>query len=71
MHEKARGWAASLARTQVDEQGWSVCTGLALHEVEQLLDWLERTGCSSHEFQLDDQGTTVRWRHDPPHPRQG
>lgn len=50
-----------------DEQGWHYRADLALHEVEQLLDWLERSGGTVHEIRLDGQGATVRWRHDPPH----
>ena len=50
-----------------DEQGWHTRTGLAMHEVEDLLDWLERTGCACREVQVDAAGLTVRWRYDAPH----
>jgi hypothetical protein len=50
-------------RTTEDDAGWRVCSGLAFHEMEQLLDWLEQCGCTCREVQVDVLGATVRWRH--------
>ncbi len=45
-----------------DEAGWYVYRGLALHEMEQLLDWLEQCRCDGCEVQVDLVEATVRWR---------
>jgi hypothetical protein len=50
-------------RTHQDDAGWHVCTGLALFEMEQLLDWLEQCHCPGREVRVDVLSATVRWRH--------
>jgi hypothetical protein len=49
-------------RTRRDAAGWNVCTGLALSEMEQLLDWLEQCHCPGREVRVDLRAATVRWR---------
>ncbi len=44
------------------EPGWQACTGLTLHEAEQLLDQLEAGGVECREVYLEAGGVTVRWR---------
>ncbi|MFO0876677.1 MAG: hypothetical protein U0840_04830 [Gemmataceae bacterium] len=51
----------------LDDAGWWVCTGLALHEIEELLDWLEHNQCPRPQVQIDLVRSQVRWRMDPPH----
>ena len=37
-------WEQWADRCRQDAEGWQVCSGLALHEAEQVLDWLRRIG---------------------------
>ena len=62
MTEQGSSSNSAAPRWFQDEQGWRVCAGLTLREAELLLDWLDQAGCPSREVQIDDEGTTVRWR---------
>jgi hypothetical protein len=46
------------------ESPWQSRSGLDFRQAEELLDWLERCGCTCREVvrSEDGQSLTVRWR---------
>jgi hypothetical protein len=55
-------WKRFGERRRQEAEGWCVCTGLAIGEAEQLLDWLEVSGIDQREVTFAEDGVTVRWR---------
>lgn len=55
----------SVSSTQDDDTTWQVRSGLALHEIQSLLDWLENCGSAIRDLQIDLSRAVVRWRRAP------
>jgi hypothetical protein len=51
--------------SSIDQDGWQIRSGLALHELEEYLDWLDQQGCALREITIEQAGATIRWRWDP------
>jgi hypothetical protein len=55
-------WQQVVEGSHREPDGWRVCTGLELREVEELLDWLESGGVTRWEVSVTESGVTVRWQ---------
>lgn len=59
---KRTWWQKVRESPAADAEGWEECSGLDKTEAEQLLDWLEASGCRHRQVALNDDGFAVRWR---------